>query len=167
MKQHITVEQLNELSNSGKKTLREWWKPKEGDWYFIPKGIQYGSGYGMWEETRWEEETIHCLGYGEVGEGGGGGDRKYMSDIKFESILYGEYGDDNYFEIPVKNVYPLLSIGQMIEFLDEHTEGNYQIQRNGERDGWRLNSDDISFNEKGSKELCDSLWEAVKEVLEQ
>lgn len=28
MKQHITVEQLNELSPEAKERLREWWKPK-------------------------------------------------------------------------------------------------------------------------------------------
>lgn len=31
MKQHITVEQLNELTNEQKERLREWWQPQEGD----------------------------------------------------------------------------------------------------------------------------------------
>ena len=31
MKQHITAEQINELSEQGKKALLTWWKPKVGD----------------------------------------------------------------------------------------------------------------------------------------
>lgn len=73
----------------------------------------------------------------------------------------------SYIEHDGKEKYLLLpSIGQMIEFLDEKLpEGNYQLQRNGERDGWRINSDDIEFNEEGKKELCDALWSACKGVL--
>ena len=35
MKQHITVEQLKELSDKAKEKLREWWKPSEGDFYSL------------------------------------------------------------------------------------------------------------------------------------
>ena len=45
-----------------------------------------------------------------------------------------------------KDRLPLLSIGQMIEFLDDNKKG-----------WWGLNAD----------ELCDKLWEAVKEVLNE
>ena len=31
MKQHISMEQINELSEKGKKALLTWWKPKVGD----------------------------------------------------------------------------------------------------------------------------------------
>lgn len=53
---------------------------------------------------------------------------------------------------------PILSIGQMIEFLDEHNE--YE-------DWW----EDLFYPSgkdvlpKYDGELCDALWEAVKEVL--
>lgn len=33
MKQHITIEQLNELTIEQKERLREWWKPADEDWY--------------------------------------------------------------------------------------------------------------------------------------
>ena len=152
MKQFITIDQLNELSEKGKERLREWWKPKEGDWYFIPKGIQYGSGYGHWEETLWEKNTIHCLGYGEL-SWGEGGTVKYAGKVKFDSISYGEYGDDNYFEIPIKSVYPLLSIAQMIEFLDGF--------------GYLSSSNLLTWEtHREPNWLCDALWEAVEEVLE-
>ena len=35
MKQHITVEQLNELSEKGNEIFRKWGKPEVGDW-FLP-----------------------------------------------------------------------------------------------------------------------------------
>lgn len=36
MKQHITVEQLSELTDEQKERLREWWEPQKGDWYYYP-----------------------------------------------------------------------------------------------------------------------------------
>ncbi len=64
---------------------------------------------------------------------------------------------------------PLMSIGQMIEFLDEHgikeikfkkmLSGSYRVMI------WK-DSEDMFNGEQGSEiELCDALWEAVKEVL--
>lgn len=37
MKQHITSDQLAELTPEQREALREWWKPQEGDWA-IDKG---------------------------------------------------------------------------------------------------------------------------------
>lgn len=57
-----------------------------------------------------------------------------------------------------KRGYPLLSIGQMIEFLNEHPE-KFDLSKRGQwGDGY------FDFNWDG--ELCDMLWEQVKEVLE-
>ena len=161
MKQHITTEDLNQLSEKGEKRLREWWKSEEGDWYFVPKGIQYGSGYGHWAETLWREDTVCCLGMGELG-GGSGGNVRYAGKIKFDAINYGEYGDDNYFDIPIKSVYPLLSIGQMIEFLDETKPPTEPMKLEIVNDKV-LKAIEWPFE----KELCDALWRAVKEVLEK
>lgn len=36
MKQHITVEQLQELTEVQKERLKEWWRPRMGDWYYYP-----------------------------------------------------------------------------------------------------------------------------------
>lgn len=33
MKQRITVEQLNELTEGQRENLREWWKPRAGDYF--------------------------------------------------------------------------------------------------------------------------------------
>lgn len=53
-----------------------------------------------------------------------------------------------------------LNIGEMIEFLDENDEIG-QIYKDSE--GWSI-ADCVEIGK--SKELCDALWEAVKEVLE-
>src|SRR5947208_1044970 len=40
MKQNISVDQLNELSDKGKERLRNWWKEEVGDKYFDGKFIR-------------------------------------------------------------------------------------------------------------------------------
>lgn len=59
---------------------------------------------------------------------------------------------------------PLLSIGQMIEFLDEDWKTDWSILfgKNIYMVGKQL-KDYPTY--KKSEELCDALWEAVKEVL--
>ncbi|KKK49467.1 hypothetical protein LCGC14_3134760 [marine sediment metagenome] len=114
MKQHITTDQLNELSEKGKEKLLKWWKR---------------NGY-----------------------------RK----------ITGTYADTGKF------VYTdsLLSIGQMIEFLDDRgffeDEKTHQVRsiskgKPGMNWQWflRLNKE---FNDY---ELCDALWSACKEVLNE
>lgn len=54
--------------------------------------------------------------------------------------------------------YDHLTIGIMIEFLDENKDTSVCIERM--IDGWSLY--EVG---KTHKELCDALWEAVKEVL--
>ncbi len=60
--------------------------------------------------------------------------------------------------------FPLLSIGQMIEFLDEQNDGEYfdamwANDKNNTRGHYR------SFSWEYKEELCDCLWQAVKEIL--
>jgi hypothetical protein len=114
MKQRITVEQLNELTDDQKKRLREWWKP-------------------------WPADVVL---YGE----------------KEDLIIYNHNTRSHLYEqdwlIEKDHLLPLLSIGQMIEL----TESTNIIKYNG---GWSLEEDAISFH----TELCDALWEAVKQML--
>lgn len=69
---------------------------------------------------------------------------------------------------------PILSIGQMIEFLDEHVDGiEIKIRRAGY--GFTFPEDTLVVDVYGGPwseiedepELCDALWYAVKSVLEQ
>jgi len=113
MKQRITVEQLNELSDAQKQRLRELWEPQDGD--FI-----YSAKHGHTEFL----EVAPMRGHGD-----------YLKN-RDKSL-------------------PLLSIGQMIEILVKDDDF---FNINQMYDSWRI---DKIYN----KELCDALWQAVKEIL--
>lgn len=57
-------------------------------------------------------------------------------------------------------IYPLLSIGQMIMFIDEYDKGRYLVKLNG---GWITEEDGIN----PIPELRDALFKVVKGILEQ
>ncbi len=60
------------------------------------------------------------------------------------------------------------NIGQMIEFLDEHGDFIYSKQGSGnEYLYWTTRERGKKQNKHMRKELCDTLWKAVKEVLEK
>lgn len=139
MKQHITDEQLGELSNKGKNRLRKWWKPKHGDLYYPIGRFHLGMDIKKIEESAKIRKKI--LGTREILDIV---DKLHPSKIEKDSM-------------------PLLSIGQMIEFL-EHKGGNFQIFHNIRSDNQIC---DWIVRGHKSQELCDALWEAVKEVLEE
>jgi len=150
MKQHITIDQLNELTRGQKERLRGWWKPDFGDWFFSEKGkdilpISQQLGY-----------TSSVVG-------------RYAEYKRDEACPYDvvESGD-----------LPLLSIGQMIEFIK--SIGIYDINitenwrdfpieagYNDDYKGWEVELERSGLNslEYWSDDLCDALWEAVKYIL--
>lgn len=148
MKQKITLEQLNELSEKGREKLKEW----------VLKKKYHENQKGIWIETN---EIITTKG------------------IKHKKVI-------NKFYYP----YPLLSIGQMIEFLDENDSfyalnagQKLNIEYNkgdkkhindekfwAERDmsnpyNWQCEMDSVGSYD--AREPVDALWEAVKEVLDK
>lgn len=149
MKQHITIEQLNELSEKGRERLREWWKPQEADYV-----------YHVAHEDCWASEMLlgtepypysdeHCLQFHVLG-----------NNKEQEEYL------------------PLLSIGQMIEFLDENGHDfnidfiGRDVRLSNKKGGWGVFSDNDGESiyvdsHRTKEELCDALWEAVKEILER
>jgi hypothetical protein len=70
---------------------------------------------------------------------------------------------------------PFLTIGQIMEFLDEYGQHRYGIDPLDTEDmphGWmvKVYAPDVQegfWYGTANKELCDALWEAVKEVVEQ
>jgi len=61
-----------------------------------------------------------------------------------------------------------LSIGQMIEFLDDKVPGKWSID-NTDSDGWYVGGGNMNIYPKGSRDSlgpCDALWEAVVAELE-
>ena len=147
MKQHITIDQLNELSDKGKKKLIKWWEPKEGDKFLNwDEEVFYGELSSSTEAESYEPDKIYFKG--SAGEG------------------------------KEKNL-PLLSTGQMIEFLGwlditiyagkQPTRYMRKKYPNKNLDLWIVQDGDYenasrSFN---GNCICDALWEAVKEVLEK
>lgn len=126
MKQNITIEQLNELTDKGKERLRKWWRPEEGDLYINENST-----------PPYNEKIQVCAEWD---------------------------GDDCYHELFPKNkenTFPLLSIGQLIEFLEEFRSKGYYFEIIN-KDIW-----EISLNNKTyvSSELVDALWQSVREIL--
>lgn len=94
MKQHITIEQLNEISEKGRERLRTWWKPQLFDltaYCFTNEGDTTFQLAGNINEIDNEGD----LSIGEI---------EYCSTRKEDMKYY----------------LPLLSIGRMIEFLVDH-----------------------------------------------
>ena len=140
MKQRINAKQLNDLTDKQKDKLREWWEPTgdAGDWFYHPGD---------------EKLCKERLGGGYLRSILGG-----YNQLKEDSVCPYDIRDDK--------ALPLLSIGQMVKFLD----GNYNVDVSHGSNGWFLYLYDRHKREDlkhfmENEELCDTLWEAVKGVL--
>lgn len=149
MKQHITPQQLSQLSNKRKERLREWWKyhKKRGDLFSI---TDEGYRNPLSENT---EEIYIVDGW----------------DSNFEKEIFKEKH--------IKNLLPLLSIGQMIELLNNYninvqisdTENSLISLTDNAR--WLIHNTTIIkslnklYTDGGTGELCDALWSACVEIL--
>lgn len=121
MKQQITVEQLNGLSEKGKKKLQLWlWGRK----YILSSNQPVGFSYMM--------------SIGQMVE--------FLED-KFGKGM-GIYGYPANHSIQVPN-------------------GGYSIKIIPEKNGGGVFGTTDGYLSKGQEELCDALWDAVKEVLEK
>jgi hypothetical protein len=129
MKQHITIDQLNELSDKGKERLREWWRPVAGD-------CVYEISFDMVDFT-----TEDCEGMW-----------PQLSIILSDKQRH----------------LPLLSIGQMIEFLvgtyGKRVDMDQVKDCSRDTSEWIVEAKHMSYH---AEELCDALWESVKEILEK
>ena len=125
MKQRIDPKQLKELSEDGKKRLRKWWKPKEGDWAIGKKTAFLVDRANNSPEWLLSQKT------------------KYL---------------------------PLLSIGQLIEFLDENKSKfelkRYKFKKDKNYNGWELKVGKW-WDSNIHRKLCGALWESVKEILNE
>lgn len=92
--------------------------------------------------------------FGELSEEGQVRLRAWVNECRWVSVPLGKVYLDYY---PM----PLLSIGQMIEFLDEHRDELDQPW-------WKqFFTWDYGTVDGYDGEFCDALWEAVKQVLEK
>jgi hypothetical protein len=123
MKQRITIDDLNMLTEAQKQALREWWRPQFGDVFYFPNE---------------KEPEMHTM------------DRTWI-------LVFGR----NDLE-----AYPLLSVGQMIELLSSKVE-YLTMQHYGSGytvvyEKYDMLKEDFHYD---NPELCDALFEAVKQVL--
>ena len=130
VKQRITIDQLNELTDEQKQRLREWWKPQGSD-------IYYNTHFKTSNSIRVNEYTNIEAG-------------------NIQNSLEGQ----NWLR-------PLLSIGQMIELLQDKVAcfnmSNMFARTDNSSIGlgvFKPKSFDIRADE-----LCDALWETVKKLL--
>jgi len=144
MRQRITVENLAELSPEQQEKLRVWWKEHkaEGD-HFV----------NIDEETG----NIPTFGSGVNGSCGG----YWNCECQIDD------GEDPSYR-PEENSLPILSIGQMIDLLqdnirdikwDPDEENSIQIYKDGD---WGRKSYYVSLL---NNDICNNLWQAVKEIL--
>lgn len=142
MKQFIAIEQLNELSDKAKGKLREWWEPKAGDWFYGTYGDrdvdnEYYDNFSIW----------------------------ILSPYPTDGGFYGASLNEEEDAAPDKNALPLLSIGQMIEFLDTKVKPCYELRKIDLM--WLIDITLDKFYQSKDYELCDALWEAIKYILEK
>lgn len=156
MKQRITPEQLQELSQEQRERLREWWQPRmrDGDWF-------YGTYGGRDEVDKW-----------------------MISPYCVDSGVYGSGSCPDEDSMPDKDALPLLSIGQCIELLQSKDKnGEYWLigkiecrPYNGGKPmpgtvSWVIHMikqgtfEVKVFDQCHSRELIDAFFEAVKVVL--
>lgn len=145
MKQHITVEQLNELGENGKESLRSWWKPEEGDYFACYCGCCSSEG------------TEHLL-HEDNDEGGWVGNN------------YSHRWNETKKPFPLLSIGEMIYFlrqwngdrdGLLIEGWETKNLG-------AEDDPWTVKP----FYKRSTleyfdgHELCDALWEAIKKCLE-
>jgi len=136
MKQHITPEQLMELTPEQQQRLREWWKPAVGDVIYITDTIL---------SVNDKLTMISCINnpFGKSGK---------------ENTIRLSCGGWCY----KKECLIVLSIGQCIEFLQD--EETFAIDRKNEltESFWQVLVNQLLLD---NNELIDALWESIKEVL--
>lgn len=160
MKQNITIDQLNELSEKGKEKLREWWKPVEGNTVYTQSWFEDVPVFA--KDADFSNQKVFNMQGIQIGLAAPAPEIEKWKKVKREgySWIYETEDSEGYPTVLDKGDFPLLSIGLMIEFLDNGWADEY-LQLNG-----KYIEDGMYFALK-NEELCDALWQAVKEVLEK
>lgn len=188
MKQHITMENLTELSEYQKDRLNDLWIPRRYDlaagflcknaetneydiFEFVVGHVNIGetrSGYYM---TLMNLEAIRGWGTNEA-------EPQEETEAEKETDEEEAYDEEEFlFEYERPDIYskgdcmPLLNIGQMLEILNkcEYGKGNFYTNFNKDSNGCGVGRDIEQYVDYGTdyhkEELCDALWEAVKAAL--
>lgn len=62
MKQHITVDQLNELTEEQKKKLRDMWEPIQGELFYYSDKDDWYYGDGIYRCAEYKNNKIEIIG---------------------------------------------------------------------------------------------------------
>jgi len=184
MKQHITVENLMELTEYQRDRLNDLWTPQRYD---------LAAGFLIKDAENNEYDIFEfVIGHLKIGETRSGyymtlmnlealrgwanqGDAEEEEEEEVDTEEYNE--EDFIFEYERPDVYskgdcmPLLNIGQMLEILNKcgYGKGDFYINFRKETSSCGVGRDIEQYIDFGtdysSEELCDALWAAVKEVL--
>ncbi|MDQ0873805.1 hypothetical protein QFZ77_002464 [Paenibacillus sp. V4I3] len=145
MKQRITIEDLNTLTDEQKVHIQKWWKPKQGDYALSAENNNQSNGKTVVLSTVAKHPREF---YGEKGV--------FVAFFVYENKDNGHMGN-------LDKLYPLLSIGQMIEFLRNQTE--FSLDTHKDKFGVSFKQDDGKYISWDKVELCDALFAAVKQVI--
>ncbi|HYE83045.1 MAG TPA: hypothetical protein VEG39_12885 [Clostridia bacterium] len=185
MNQRITIENLLELSEYQRDRLRDLWIPQIYDLAsgFLCKDAE-NNKYDIFEFT---------IGHVSIRETGRGYHMTLVNlealrslraqedtaiEEESEEVNMEEFTEEDFtFEYERPDIYsksdcmPLLSIGQMFEILNKcgYGSGNFYVNQRKENNDWGIGRDIEQYIDYGAdyneKELCDTLWTALKEIL--
>jgi hypothetical protein len=181
MKQHITIENLMELTEYQRDRLNDLWVPKRYDTAvgFLCKDAE-SNEYDVFE---------FVIGHVSIRETGAGysmtlinhealRELKKQEEAPEEEVDMEEFFEEEFvFEYQRPDIYskgdclPMLNIGQMLEILNKcgYGSGNFYVNFKKDDKECEIGRDidrylDLGIDHKG-EELCDILWTALKEVL--
>lgn len=127
MKQHITIEQLHEMTDDQKEYLRKWWYPRQ---YDVVLDVQHDHQFSIYYQDGTIGDSYH----------------DYMKD----------------------DCLPLLSIGQMIEFISTASKPKItEAYALPDYPDGRWSVFVFSVGTFYDEELCDALWKGVRGVLNE
>jgi polyphosphate kinase len=143
MKQRITIEQLQELTEEQKNKLWDWWKPSTGD-HVYPVDV--------------DKDDFYCI---------------YISNKKQSCVVLRddikEYLKLTHKRIPLLSIGQMIDL---LCCKIKNTENSRLLMYQINLLTWSieaLHKDDTRWGDahilKSSDSLCDALWQAVKEVL--
>ena len=181
MKQHITIENLMELTEYQRDRLNDLWIPQQYDlaagflckdaesnesdiFEFVIGHVNIGETRSSYYMTLMNLEALRSWGIRE--------------DTAEEEVDMEEYNEEDFiFEYERPDIYskgdcmPLLNIGQLLEILNkcEYGKGKFYINFQKDTNGYGVGRDIEQYIDFGTdyngEELCDALWAAVKEAL--
>lgn len=193
MKQRITIIDLTDLTTYQRDRLNELWIPQRYDmaagflcmdaennkydvFEFVVGNVNIRETRGGYHMTLMNLEGLR--GWGSQHNTAAEAKEEISEEADTDELDYDYFEDEDFvYEYERPDIYsksdcmPLLSIGQMFEILErcEYGNGNFYVNCNKGENECGVGRDIEQFVDYGidykNEELCDALWEAIKEIL--